>query len=246
MHLEIDWECPLTAEERFVNAQTCIAEGRHAEALADLVWFHEHALAEAPSLAGVRLSFAMLNWVQLAAVYPAARTALEETRDRKTAALLRGEMDKLAFRDVVVINEHLLEGAKTYSLYVALLQGQPDLANDCAPAALGAVLAAEDFHLAARLIPDPQSIIISKSMRLNREVMLLKHRTYSHALTRWAYVCNHVDEIQKLLKIKVGIGDHAEAARLKSLAIALIESPSLRREVQATFVKRSRAPVGRR
>lgn len=236
----------MTARERLEHARTCIREGRHAEALVDLVWFHENALAEAPSMAGVRLSYAMHDWVQLGEVYPAARTALEDTRDRKKAALLRGELDTFAFRDVVVINEHLLESAKTYSLYVALLQAQPDLANDCAPAALAAVLAAEDFQLAARLIPDPQSIITSTSMWLNREVRLLKHRAYSRAPMRWAYVCNHVDEIQKLLKIKVGIGDHAEAARLKSLAIALIESPSLRREVQATFVKRSRAQVRRR
>lgn len=234
----------MTAGERLAHARTCIGEGRHAEALANLVWFHENALAEAPSLAGVRLSYAMHDWVQLGEVYPAARTALAETRDRKTAALLRGELDKFAFRDVVVINEHLLESAKTYALYVALLQAQPDLANDCAPAALAAVLVAEDFQLAARMTPDPQSIITSTSMLLNREVRLLKHRAYSRAPMRWACVCNHVDEIQKLLKIKVGIGDHAEAARLKSLAIALIESPSLRREVQATFAKRPLAPVG--
>jgi hypothetical protein len=42
------------------------------------------------------------------------------------------------------------------------------------------------------------------------------------------------------------VGRHADAERLKALAIALIPDPSLRREVRNGFVKLPRAPMLKR
>lgn len=236
----------MSARERLTNARACILEGRYAEALLDLVWFHENALKEDPSWSGVRRSYALDDWIRLGNVYPPALAALKETRERNAMALLQGDSDRSAFRDVAAIDGYLDEIAKTYSLYKELLKAKPEFAAACGQAALSSILAAEDYQLAAQLTPDAESRVISKSEELNHRVRLLKYDSYSRAPTRWAYVCNHVEDIQELIRIKIGIGERAEAARLKSLAIALIESPSLHREVQAGFVKRARAPVRRR
>jgi hypothetical protein len=67
---------------RLQNAFTAAGEGRHEEALREYIWFHDHALELEPALYGVRLSFALAYWVELAQDYPAARTALEGIRDR--------------------------------------------------------------------------------------------------------------------------------------------------------------------
>ncbi len=184
--------------------------------------------------------------MKLGKVYPPALTVLEGTRDEKAAALLRGDSNRSGFRDVAAINGYLDAIPETYSLYQELLKRQPELAKACAWDALSSIVAAEDYQLAAQLAPDSESLITRKSAELNRKVRLLKYDSYFRAPARWAYVCNHVEEIQGLLRIKIGINERAEATRLKSLAIALIESPSLRSEVQAGFVKRPRAPVPRR
>ncbi len=236
----------MTARERLSNARACIAAGRYPEALRDLVWFHENALSEDPSWSGVRRSYALDDWLRLGKAYTPALAALEDTRDRKAAALLQGDLDRSAFRDVAAIDGYLGVTSKTYSLYQMLINGQPEVAKICARDALSSIIAAEDYQLAAQIIPDAESLIICKSAELNLKVRLLKYKSYSRAPTRWAYVCNHVEDIQELLKIKVRVNENAEAARLKLLAIALIESPSLRREVQAGFVKRARAPIPRR
>lgn len=236
----------MTARDRLSNARACIADGRFAEALLDLIWFHENALSEDPAWSGVRRSYALDDWVRLGKAYPPARAALEDTRDRKAEALLRGDLDRSAFRDVAAIDRYLDATSRTYSLYRMLLNEQPELAKACALDALPSIIAAEDYQLAAQLTPDAESLVVQKSAELNLKVRLLKYQAYSCAPVRWAYVCNHVEDIQEQLKIKIGVNKHAEAARLKLLAIALIESPSLRREVEAGFVKRARAPVPRR
>jgi hypothetical protein len=236
----------MSARERLTNARACILEGRYAEALVDLVWFHENALSEDASWSGVRRSYALDDWVRLGKVYPPAFAALEETREKSAMALLQGAADRSTFSDVAAIDGYLDATVKTYTLYKELLKAQPEVAAACGQAALSSILAAEDYQLAAQLTPDAESLVIRKSAELNHRVRLIKYDSYSRAPARWAYVCNHVEDIQELIKIKIGIGESAEAARLKSLAIALIQSPSLRREVQAGFVKRARARVPRR
>jgi hypothetical protein len=216
-----------------------MSAGRFAEALEELIWFHHNALAEDPALSGVRLSFALAYWIELGDIYPPALAALEALRNQKAAALLLGELDADAFHDVASINAYLETSALTYRLYQQLRTAQPELANACARSALPSIVDAKDYRLAAQISPDPETMIRNESRNLNYRVMRIKHQSYSRAPVRWAYVGNHVQSIQRQLEIKSGNGEHAEAARLKELAIALIESPSLRREVEAGFIKRA-------
>jgi hypothetical protein len=88
-------------------AQRAVKEGCYEEALSEFVWFHEHALEELPSLYGVRLSFALSYWAQLAEVYPKARVVLEQIRDKKADAVLSPSADRALFHDVVAINRVL-------------------------------------------------------------------------------------------------------------------------------------------
>lgn len=230
----------MTAIERLQSGQGHVAAGRYEEALDEFIWFHENALAERPALCGVRLSFALAYWMDLGNRYPKALTALEEIRDGKTAALLRGELTVDAFRDVAAINEYLGSSSPTYRLYLQLAELQPELATACARAALPSIVNAKDYPLAARLAPDSEASIRRDGASLNRDVRMIRHRPYTKAPVRWACVCIYVESVQRLLAIVGGNGDHAEATRLKALAIGLIESPSLRREVTSEFVKPTR------
>lgn len=71
--------------EALTRARAAAAAGRHAEALRDLLWFHEHALDLEPSLYGLRLSFALGAWKDLADVYPPAMAELRAAKRRGEA-----------------------------------------------------------------------------------------------------------------------------------------------------------------
>src|SRR5262245_57096076 len=68
------------------SAASDTREGLHEQALAKFLWFHGNALRHNRAFYGVRLSFAPMYWMQLAAVYPPARTAFVQTRDKTEAA----------------------------------------------------------------------------------------------------------------------------------------------------------------
>lgn len=56
------------------EARLLVKSEQYAAALEKYIWFHDHALDFDRALAGVRLSYAIMEWGQ---VYPPAREALE-------------------------------------------------------------------------------------------------------------------------------------------------------------------------
>ena len=63
------------ARQRLEEAMEARRTGRYEEALAAVIWLHEHALEYGPFISNV----ALREWVNLARAYPKANTALEET-----------------------------------------------------------------------------------------------------------------------------------------------------------------------
>lgn len=237
----------MNAFNRLTAARSAAMQGLYAEALSEYVWFHHHALAEQPAVYGVRLSFALGYWKELADVYPEALRVLEQIRDEKAAALLRGDTGIDTFRDVEAINRELDVTVLTYGLYKQIAEAHPALAAQCAQAAMPAIVEAGDYVLAGRLLPDPETSTRSDAKRLNEILRIIKHRAHTSAPRRWAEIRGYVEDVQRTLAVLHGNGLHDEAARIKALAIASMQSPSVRKAVTAEFKKPSPAPgLGRR
>src|SRR5690349_21544262 len=77
------WTPPADPDpQQILNEARDDARAKHyEEALEKYVWFHEHALEYRPSMSGVRLSFALSDWVKLGESYPPALVKLREIRD---------------------------------------------------------------------------------------------------------------------------------------------------------------------
>ncbi|MCS0580383.1 hypothetical protein NX784_02130 [Massilia pinisoli] len=236
----------MSAQERYSRARERIEVGQYEAALADLIWFHDNALLESRAWSGVRLSYALDDWVRLGELYPPAMVALHGVRDDKVAGLLDGRLDRSAFHDVAAINAILQTPEKTHGLYRQLMDAQPELARSCVQSALPSIVAAKDYRLAAQLLPDPESAVRRYAARLNYDVQYIKRCRYTRAPRRWAYLCHYLEGVQRLLAVLRGVDNHGEADRLKALAIALVPDPSLRREVRNGFVKMPRAPMMKR
>src|SRR3954462_5851261 len=97
------------AQRALDDAKRLTDQGDYEGALAKHVWFHDNALKVRPSYYGVRLSFALSDWIKLGKKYPKALEKLKSIRDEKTAKLLAGDSNRELFHDVESINQHLNE-----------------------------------------------------------------------------------------------------------------------------------------
>lgn len=218
----------MKAEDRYHAAQAAAAAGRYEEALREHIWFHDHALEEQPSLYGVRLSYALSDWVELANLYPPALVALQTIRDEKSDRLDRGDGDRRLFHDVRAINEQLDQQGLTYELFVRLQETNPALAEKCADLAMAAIVQSKNFDLARKLARDPDGSIRRWSRILNEDVADLADEPSNHALRLDAYVHYYVTQVRLLLDVFIGVGESEIAESLRESAIAAVESPTAR------------------
>lgn len=144
-----DWVPPEDPNPRRIlaEARSDRSEGRYEDALQKQVWFHEHALEHRPSLYGVRLSFALHSWAELAGAYPPALDRLEGLRD-KTAGLVRaGTGSKELFHEFQSINEALGDYQATRDLFLWLHTNDTRLAEDVYELAQPALIRCKDYDV---------------------------------------------------------------------------------------------------
>ncbi len=115
------------------DAKTLQELVRYEEALERHLWLHHHASKVAPGSFGVRLSFWLSDWAELALRFPKAKQALVETRDQKSRELAAGRGDFGLFADVDSINAYLHDDAATLALFKQIEQANPEVAMLCAP-----------------------------------------------------------------------------------------------------------------
>ena len=94
--------------------------GRFAIALAKHIWFHHNALRCDIGLVGVRLSFALGYWRQLADRFPRAMEELVLLRDNAVAAFLKAGCDRDGFHDLECLNRVLGDFHKTAEIFVVV------------------------------------------------------------------------------------------------------------------------------
>nr|BAF45159.1 hypothetical protein [uncultured bacterium] len=111
------------------DTNALVENGEYKKALGRTIWFHNHALEYDIGMYGVRLSFALNDWVDLGEKYPPALKTLKNIRDTKTERLTSGSGNPNLFIDVFAINQALSENEKTIKLFKKLEITQPKLAS---------------------------------------------------------------------------------------------------------------------
>jgi hypothetical protein len=218
--------------EVFERARQAREEGRFQEALKDHLWLHEHALDVSPDWNGVRLSFALRDWIYLAEQFPPARTALQAIRDRESARMLQGGATVERFREIASINEALGEVPATHQLFLALDSIDAAVAEQCAELAMNALVKCQDFQLARRFLASPEQRIAQLAERLNGAAEALASQPASAAPTLLAFVLNYAKEVRLVLAVLRGMDEHDEAGNMKKAALDAIRSDGLRAIMQ--------------
>ena len=98
-------------------AHTFKEEGKYAEALEMHEWFHFNCLSIDKAFSGVRLSFALKDWLELADHYPTARVRLIEIRNQNIEEIKKGNWTFEDFNDVVGISRALDDGLTAVEIF---------------------------------------------------------------------------------------------------------------------------------
>ncbi|WP_339733481.1 hypothetical protein [uncultured Gimesia sp.] len=117
-----EWTPPENPDPQTILSEAqADARAKHYEvALAKQIWIHENSLKHNRGFTGVRLSFALNSWHDLAKVYPPAMDRLREARDEASNKVLEGKQLFKSFHDFVAINRTLDQDSLTVDTFILL------------------------------------------------------------------------------------------------------------------------------
>jgi hypothetical protein len=225
------------------EAVALMRQGRYAESLQKHLWFHDHALEHQRALAGMRLSFALAYWLELAACYPEAMQALATIRDRKAQALTGGKGSFELFHDLAAINGYLHEEPETVALFKRLHQTDPELAQQCYPVAEKYLVAHQEYEVCFAYLPDP--IARFEEARGLRQVQLElagENPALGESHLGDYAEMQFAEAVRRLIAILVGAGRRQDAERVRELGLAASASATVRAALDGTLPQQDPSP----
>ena len=215
------------------DAREAARRGAYAEALEKYLWFHHHALEQRPSLTGVRLSYAISEWVELGNAYPPAMDALESIQSNNLRLLKEGSCERLVFQEFASINRYLGRFELTTYLFAELAEHQPEFAQTCFRAALPALVRTRSFALARRFVCSPKEQLDSHLAQF-ATVMNTRLRTVHDDALLGVFATR----LRQLSNIFEELGEDEEANLLQSKAIEALTDPLDQEEVRRQLLWR--------
>lgn len=232
--------CPLEASAEWIppenpdphailnEARADQRAGRHETALAKHVWYYNHALEHNPGLSGVRLSFALGYWLELARVYPPALEELENTRDRALARVTE-ETDRglqfNAFHDMTAINRTLKEEQRTVAAFISLEEQHPEIASHVYRLAQPALIKAREYPRCGKYLDGPRDFRLIES--LFDATSRFADRSPNPMLRDHAHK-TFVNSTSTLVALLVIDDRHGVAVEIAERARQVLDSPELR------------------
>ena len=232
------------------SAKSLTDEGSYEEALQRYLWYFDHSRNDA-SQRGVRLSFALSDWIELGRRYPKAKQALVEIRDADARQFSAGTGNFDLFQEIAGINQYLNDSAATLALFKAVEHSDPQLAGQCYPFVQDLLMQAGEYEKCLGYLGDPESAF--DRIRDSRERMKHwedqqasrreqeKERFQAMAKTNPAFAHfpnfpapplfadnNFVRQTRELIEILVGAGHKADAEKVRDQALAVLDDARLK------------------
>lgn len=128
---DTSWTPPPSADPSTIldEAVDDTRHGNYALALTKHQWYFDNALEHEPAQYGVRLSFALSYWHELATLYPPAMDELHAMRDRASQNAIAGIDVHASFHDAKSINRVLGDPDSTRDLFMQLHKTDRSLAQ---------------------------------------------------------------------------------------------------------------------
>lgn len=209
------------------QTQSLVQRGQHQQALERMIWFHENAVRQDPSMYATRLTTALDAWKRLADFYKPAHQALVSTRDRAEARVLSRGGSRQLFADAVAINRVLEEPERSLQMFRTLHLDRPRLARQYWPLARDVVLTHGAPHLAGEYIRDPMAEFESSKKTYQRLAKLGAKRQGANPEILRQRQEQFVVEARQLAEVAVVKGDSEAAIQIQKATLELVDDPAL-------------------
>lgn len=213
-------------------------EDRHAnrfdQALQKHIWFHRNAIKHQIGMYGVRLSFALSDWLELAKIYPPALEALEAEAADAEQRVLAGDINRVElFHDMISINRTLNQNAKSVALFKQVDATDPRDAKMMLHYVKQQLLNAKEYELMRKHIDPRESLRMSFISYDSLDRMIRDGSIGSlgkdHALNTLS------DEAGSLVALLATLGETELAAEIMQSALKKNGSESLKKTLEAAM-----------
>ncbi len=237
-----DWSPPSNPDPVKIldEARDDFDNNNYEASLAKHLWFHENALKYRRSLYGVRLSFALSDWHDLAKAYPKALDSIKETRDRSEIDIRNGIDVYDNFNDFESINKILSENIRTVELFEWLDINHPDRAKFVYLLAEADLVSSKKYKLSGKYI-DPDNTYLKYVRNYHRHLEYVRDRNIIDERSNFAkdYLIHNVSTLVALL---VQNERKDEASNILDMALLELDDPDfkvmLNDALNGTFPKR--------
>jgi len=237
------------------DAKNLMEQGKYEDALQRHLWYFNHALEYDQGQTGVRLSFALSQWLELGRRYPKAKEALIEIRDRDTRILAEGKGYANLFTDVQAINRELQDDDATYALFKKIREKDPQLAGQCYFWIESLLVAKGEYQWCYDHMGDPQSRFdlirqsfdmeranqqrVAETQQRNRQMMVEMNQKRgltnvppfsppdTSAMMKKSAEDRFVGQVHQLIEILVATGHKSDAEKIRDQALAILDDPRL-------------------
>ncbi|MDB6021394.1 MAG: hypothetical protein JWQ04_1251 [Pedosphaera sp.] len=210
------------------EAKQDAVDGNFEQALNKHIWFHEHSLDKDPSYYGVRLSFALSDWMELGKKYPKALEELKKIRDKDTALLAGGQGNEALFHDVEAINKQLGETDATVDLFKQIDQARPEFAASIYYLAEEALITAGKYPLAKKYLGNPQDQFATARRNYESGLQFSAVQAKDSDVSRHAFETIFTEKVVRLITVLDKTGDHKQALEIQSQALKLLNSGAIK------------------
>ena len=217
-----DWDKFRSETSNLIN------QGQYEDALQHCLWYHNHAVQIDPAQSGVRLSFAMEQWGELALRYPRAQQAMKETRDRAVREFAQGGGNFALFQEAAAFNTRLRNEPATLALFESVRQQDPALARQCYWVMERTLVERGEYDVCASFIPDFQQRFefTRDSYQRTGEIADQTPGVNPTSIRKEAHK-QFVNTTRMLVEILVGVGRKAEAEKMQTQALKVLNVPQL-------------------
>lgn len=211
------------------ETKALINSRKYPEALERCLWFHNHALEKAPSMSGVRLSFALSDWKKLGDVYPPALKAMMDVRDKKTTQVIEGDKETSnLFKDVVALNRTLGVPKKSVILFETILKTNPTLAKRSWYLIKNTLFDEKRYDLIKDFIGNPLSEYSVVFENYKRDTTMFSKMKVSQAQLKSFAENKFVESSLQLIDFSFAMKDNDSAKEIQQKAMSVITDYRLR------------------
>ena len=204
---------------------------KYETALAKHLWYHENALTYRPSQSGVRLSFALSYWLDLAEDYPTAMEALLKVRAEAADEIVSGTAPHQLFADYVAFNRVLDKLDDTVKMFQRVHLKDPEFARRVFHYAKRALIAGKHYELIRHYL-DPDVDIAREIYSYRSGVARYKDRERDADPQLLDYYNRHfTNEAATLVAILTLAKENETAQRIAKQAKEVRNEPTLHKAI---------------